>query len=112
METTFFQTSVISSSLKAVDFLEAYTDLRQFCGDEGGWHGAVGTSGAFNYWAAVVSIRQGAVGTSGAFSYWATVVSIKVLSHGVWLGRERVEVTHKKYLLQTNGDLNSLKATF
>ena len=83
METTFFQTSVISSSLTAVDVLEAYTDVWQFCGDEGCWHGAVGTSGALNYWAAVMSMRQGAVGTSGAFSYWVTVVFIKALSHGV-----------------------------
>ena len=76
--------------------MEAYTDLLQFCGDEGGWQGAVGTSGAFNYWAAVVSIRQGAVGTSGAFSYWATVVSIKALSHGVCLGTERVELPQEE----------------
>ena len=55
METQFFQTSVISSSFKAVDSMEAYTDLLQFCGDEGGWQGAVGTSGAFNHWSTVVS---------------------------------------------------------
>ena len=78
-----FQTSVISSSFKAVDSMESYTDLLQFCGDEGGWQGAVGTSGAFNHWSTVVSMRQGAVGTSGAFSYWVTVVFIKALSHGV-----------------------------